>query len=69
MRYILKQKIFSLSDKFYIKDEKENPRYYVESKIFSFGDKLKLFDLEGTELIYIEEKVLRLLLEYNIYRL
>lgn len=69
MRYILRQKIFSLSDKFYIKDEKENPRYYVESKIFSFGDKLKLFDLEGTELTYIEQKVLRFLPEYNIYKL
>jgi len=68
MRYILRQKIFSLSDKFYIKDERDNPKYYVEGKIFSLGDKLKLFDLEGTELIYIEQKLLRLLPEYNIYK-
>lgn len=67
MRYILRQKIFSFSDKFYIEDETGNSRYYVESKIFSFGDKLKLFDLEGTELTYIEQKMLTFLPEFNIY--
>lgn len=68
MRYILRQKIFALSDKFYIKDEGDRPKYYVEGRLFTFGDKLKLFDLEGTELMYIEQKLFRFLPEYYIYR-
>ena len=41
MKFIIKQKILSLSDSFVIHDENKNPAYKVEGRLFSFGDKLK----------------------------
>lgn len=68
MRYLIKQKIFSIGDKFTIRDENENPRYEVVGKVFTLGKKLDLYDIQGNHLIYIEQKLFRFLPEYNIYR-
>ncbi len=67
MRYIVKQKIFSLGDSFTIKDEFQNDIFIVRSQLLSFGKKLRMFDLSGNELCYIEQKVFTFLPEYNIY--
>lgn len=67
MRYLIKEKIFSLGDKFNIQDENGGVRYQVEGKVFSIGNKLKIYDLNGKELIYIEQKVFKFLPEYEIY--
>lgn len=34
MKYIINQKIFSIGDKFVIKDEYGSERYFVEGKVF-----------------------------------
>ncbi len=67
MRYIIKQKIFSLGDRFTIKDEFENDVFVVQSKLFNIGRKLKIFDLIDNELCYIEQKLFKFMPEYNIY--
>jgi len=67
MRYVIRQKIFSLGDSFTIKDEFGNDVYIVRSQILSFGNKLRIFDLSGNELCYIEQRLFRLMPEYNIY--
>ncbi|MEG6611335.1 LURP-one-related family protein [Pseudoclostridium thermosuccinogenes] len=67
MRYIIRQKIFSLGDSFTIKDEFGNDVFIVRSQIFSFGKKLRIFDLSGNELCYIEQKLFRFMPEYDIY--
>ncbi|MBZ2174613.1 LURP-one-related family protein [Schnuerera sp. xch1] len=67
MKYLIKERIFTLSDKFNIEDENGNSIYQVEGKIFSVGNKLRIYELNGKELIYIEQKILRFLPEYNIY--
>ena len=66
-RYYMKQKIWTLGEKFIIKDEFSRPVFYVAGKPFSFGDKLKFFDREGNELAYIKQKVLSLKNLYKIY--
>lgn len=68
MRYIVRERIFSFSDKFDIVDESGSPIYQVVGKIFSIGNKLNIYDMAGKELIYIEQQVFRFLPEYNIYR-
>lgn len=68
MRYLVREKVFSLSDRFNIQDENGNIRFEVEGKIFSLGNKLRIYNTNGKELIYIEQKVWRLLPEYNIYK-
>lgn len=67
MRYLVRQKIFSLSDSFNIKDEGNNDIFIVKSQLLSFGKKLRIFDLAGRELCYIEQKLFRFMPEYDIY--
>lgn len=66
MRYIVRQKVFSLGDRFSIKDEGGNERFIVQSQLLSFGKKLRILDIEGNELCYIEQQVFRFMPEYNI---
>lgn len=67
MRYLVKQKVLSISDKFTIKDEMENDRFQVIGKVFSLGNKLTIQDMAGRELVYIEQKLLKFLPEYNLF--
>lgn len=66
MRYLIKQKFFSLSDGFTIKDETQKDCFKVKSKMISVGKKLFLCDMADAELCYIEQKVLALFPEYHI---
>ncbi|AFS79325.1 hypothetical protein DUF567 [Gottschalkia acidurici 9a] len=67
MKYIVRQKIFSLGDIFNITDEFGKPIFQVEGKIFSIGNKLNIYDMNEKHLIYIEQKIFKFLPEYNIY--
>lgn len=68
MKYIIKEKIFSFSNKFKIKSTDGIGRYEVVGKFFSMGDKLRIYDNHGREVSYIEQKLLKFLPEYNIYQ-
>lgn len=67
MIFEIRQKIFSFSDRFAIKDELGNEQYFVNGKLFSIGKKLTLEDGFGNELFHIEQKLFRFLPEYHIY--
>lgn len=58
MRYLMKQRLFSWGDDFYIKDEDGNDVYFVDGKVFTLGNQLSFQDLEGNELVYIQQKLL-----------
>lgn len=68
MRYVLKQKLFSLGDDFHIKDDAERDVYFVDGKAFSFGDQLSFQDLDGNELAFIKQKVFSWGKTYEIFR-
>lgn len=67
MKLYMKQKVFSLRDRFYIKDEFGNDRYYVEGEFFTIGRKLHLYDINGNELAFIQQKVLTFLPRFFVY--
>jgi uncharacterized protein YxjI len=67
-KYFLKQKIWTLGDRFVIKDEHGNPQFVVYGKVFSLGDKLKFYNMNGNELAYIKQKLFSLKKQYKIYR-
>lgn len=67
VKFIIKQKILSLSDSFVIHDENKNPAYKVEGRLFSFGDKLKIYNMNNEEQVYIEQKLFKLLPEYHLF--
>jgi uncharacterized protein YxjI len=68
MRYIMKQKLFSFGDDFYIKDENERDVYFVDGKAFSFGAQLSFQDLEGNELAFIKQQVFAWGKTFEIFR-
>ena len=67
MNFYIREKIFSIGDKFSIKDTSGNDVFNVEGKIFSMGNKLRIYDMYNNEIVYIEQKLFKLLPEYNIY--
>ena len=67
MRYLVKQKVFSLSDSYTIQDDENIDRFLVKSELFTLGHKLHLYDTQGEELVYIQQQLLKLSPTYNIY--
>lgn len=67
MKLYVNQKVFSLRDKFYVKDEYGEDKYYVEGELFSFGKKLHIFDMSGCEKAMVHEKVLSFTPRFYVY--
>ena len=68
MRYLMRQKIFSLRTTFTIRDEYEQDVFAATGKFFSLGDKLTLSDMEGREVAFIKQRLLTLRPLYEIHR-
>lgn len=68
MKLYIKQKVFSLTSRFTVKDENGNDRYFVEGEIFTFRRKFHISDTGGNEVAYIEaQSVFNFLPKYDIY--
>ena len=68
MRYVLKQKLLSWGDDYYIRDDQDREVYLVDGKAFSLGGQLSFKDLAGNELAFIRQKLLKLSPTYEIHR-
>ena len=67
MRYVMKQRLFSLGDKYNITDADGRDVYFVHGKVISIGHQLTFEDTEQKELAFIKQKVLALGATYEIY--
>ena len=63
----MKQKVFSLNDKFTIKDEEGNDKYKVEGEIFTLGKKLHVYNMEEREIAFIEQKLMTFMPKFFVY--
>jgi uncharacterized protein YxjI len=64
----VKQKVFSIRDRYNIYDSNENIIYYCNSKILSLVAKRDLYQAnDDTKLLSIEKKLLHILPKYTIY--
>ncbi|MFN6971870.1 MAG: LURP-one-related/scramblase family protein [Rheinheimera sp.] len=61
MKYVIKQKIFSLTDSFEIQDQSGQVVITAKGKFFSISSSQTLFDQRGNELLKIKRKYLTLL--------
>lgn len=68
MRYLMKQKFFSLGGQFNIKNESDQDVFVVKGAVFTFGHQLTFSDMAGNELAFIRQKVLSWGPTYEIYR-
>lgn len=67
MQYFIKQKVFTMTEKFDITNEQQEILYQVEGKMFSIRNKLDLLTPNGESLFHAEKKLLTIFPEYNIY--
>lgn len=67
MKRYIKQKVFSWSDCFSVKDELGNDCYSVEGEMFSVGKKLHILDTTGQEVATIKEELLTFLPRYQVW--
>ena len=66
-RLLIKQKVFSWTDKYNVYDESGNPRYYVKADFFSIGHRIRVFETaSGQEIGIIQEKLFRIFKEFEI---
>ncbi len=68
MQLYIKQKVFSIGDRFSVYDADGYEKYHVEGEIFTFGKRFHIYDLSGNELFYIEEKIFTFLPKFYIFR-
>ena len=68
MRYIMKQKVFSLADRFAIRNEAGQEVYFASGEVFSIGHKLSFEDAQGNELLFIRQKLLSFGPTYELFR-
>ena len=68
MNLYLKQKVFSIHDKFTVYDNNETPVYTVEGKIISIHNKHSIYNTAGEEVANITRKVISLTNKFFIER-
>ena len=68
MRYMMKQKLWSIGDKFAIKNAQDEDVATVEGKVLSWGDQLTFKDVLGNELAFIKQVVMSWGPTYEIHR-
>ena len=65
MRYHLKERAWSLTEDFVIRDDAGNPVFEVRGKFFHIGDNLVMYDrYSGQELVQIRQQVFSLMPHY-----
>jgi uncharacterized protein YxjI len=68
MRFHIRERAWSLTEAFLIRDDSGNPVFEVRGKFFHIGDDLIMFDrYTGQELVHIKQRVLSLMPHYEIY--
>jgi uncharacterized protein YxjI len=68
MRYVMKSKLFTVADDFYIRDAAGQDVFFVDGKVLAVSDQLSFRSLDGEELAFIRQKILSWGPRYEIYR-
>lgn len=67
MRLLIKQRIFTLTDNFYVYDESGEIRYEVEAEFFALGHQFHVYDKRsGREIGSVHQKLLAFLPKFEI---
>lgn len=66
MKYYVKQKKFTLKDKFTVKDEAGNDLYQVQGKVFSMRNTISFMNMDGSTILVAEKKLWSLVATYYI---
>ncbi len=58
MRYVIREKLFHLTEDSAITDDQGQPRYQVDGKLFSLHNTLVMRDLAGNEVARIRRQLI-----------
>ena len=66
MKLYMREKVFTLNERFTVRDEWGNDKYYVEGEFFSLGKKLHLLNARGDEVAFIRQELLTLMPRFTV---
>ncbi len=68
MKFYIRQQIFTIGDRYEIKDEEGRTRYVARGRLFNLlGAKFAIEDETGREVAQIEQEIFRLMPRYFVY--
>ena len=67
MKLYIKEKVFSWSDTFFVKDSHGEDKYTVEGEFFSLGKKLHVYDRHGNEVAFIKQELFTFMPCYSVF--
>lgn len=67
MKLYIKQKVFSIGDKYDIYDEAQNPVYKASGEVFTIGSKVHLYNMYNEEVMFIKQKLMSFMPTFEIY--
>jgi len=67
MKLYVNEKLLSIHNRYFIKDETGNDVYEISSRALSLGEKTTVMDMQGNQIAYIERELLHLVPVYNVY--
>lgn len=67
MKLFVKEKLFSIHNRYYIYNENDEIAYEIESKAISIGDKTTIYDKNHNIVAYIEQELFHFMPHYNVY--
>lgn len=69
MRYHIKERAWSLTEAFIVRDQSGHPVFEIRGKFFHIGDNLVMYDINsGAQVVHIQQRLLSLMPHYEIYR-
>lgn len=68
MKLYIKQKVFSIGDKYNVYDANENLVFKIQGEIFTLTSKMHLLDTMERELFFIRKRITLFLANYEIYQ-
>ena len=68
MNLYLKQKLFTIKDKFTVYDENENPIYTIKGKLITVHSEHSIFDNKGQEVAKVHKKIFSMMPKFFIER-
>ncbi len=67
MRYVMRQRLWSLGGDFTVKDEAGTDRFYVQGKVISLRGEMMFTDTQGRPLARVQQRLLSLGNAYDVY--
>ncbi len=68
MKLYIKQKLFTIGERFSVKDEFERDRFYIEGSAFTIPKQFRILDASGGELLLLQKRLFSFMPTYDILR-